>query len=309
MTQYQNNPFAGMTSGDQSIGVRLPYLEDGDYKLKIGKVNVITRRKDKKPFYLIETEVVESNVPARPTGMRCTSMIDLSNADMRGKNITGFLCAVFGYDPTVLPKDSLMAPWVDPNARRNVEWAEYANWSVQENNPLAGAMVGCRVTTIQTVGTGDDFSVHQWIPMALMIIGPMQVARPSSSALPQGPAPAGAQNWGPPAGPGGTVQAPAPAAAWGPPPAQGGAPAAPGNGGWGPPAAPVGQPAPQGGQPGFGPPGPPAGPQPGFGPPAGAPAGMPAGAPASGPGFGPPAQGGVAPGQPSFGPWGQNQPR
>lgn len=282
---YSNNPFAGMTSGDQSIGVRYPYLEDGDYKLKIHKAVVRGRSK---PFYIIEHEVIESNVPSRPPGMRCCSFIDLSNKDMRGKNVTGFLCAVFGVDPTQLPKDSAVAPWVDQNAGRNVEWAEYANWSVQENNPLAGAQVGCRVQTTQTQA-GDDFSVHNWTPLAMMTIGPVvqpRAPRQQQPQLPQGPAPAGAGNWGPP----GAGQMPA-----------GGAPQ---GGGWGPPQQP-GQAPGNGAAPAWGPPGPgvaqPQQPQgPAFGPPGGAPAPQ----PAQQPNFGPPPQGG-------FGgtPWGGGQSR
>lgn len=274
---YNQNPFAGMTSGDQSIGVRYPYLEDGDYKLKIHKTVVRGRQK---PFYIIEHEVIESNVPSRPPGMRCCSFIDLSNKDMRGKNVTGFLCAVFGVDPTQLPKDSVVAPWVDQNAGRNVEWAEYANWSVQENNPLAGAQVGCRVVTVQTQATGDDFSVHQWVPMSLMTIGPVVQRAPKQPQLPSGPAPAGAANWGPPGA--------------------GQMPQQPQGGGWGPPGGPAGQPQPQPPQqpqgPAFGPPGGAPGQQPAFGPPAGG-GGYPAGPPTGGaPNFGPPAPGGFGPG-------------
>jgi hypothetical protein len=188
MNQYAMNPFAGMTSGDQSGFARNPFLgggenEDpieGDYKLRLLRVATAQR----KPLYVIETEILESNQPLRPAGMRCVSMIDLANVDLRGRNIAGFLSAVFGHDPTTLQKDSTVTPWDGQT------WGEYAAWSVREDNPLAGREVGCRVQPIKTKA-GGDFSLHVWVPMQLMTV-PARARQQSFAAVPPPPQPPGA---------------------------------------------------------------------------------------------------------------------
>jgi hypothetical protein len=182
---YAMNPFAGMTSGDQSAGTRYPFLGgdkddpfDGDYKLVIHTTAVRGRNK---PFYVIEVEVVESNQPRRPVGMRCSCFIDLTNVDLRGRNISGFISAVYGVDPTTLVKDSTTTPW------DGKEWGDYANWSVGGTNPFAGMKVGCRVQTIETKA-GNDFSAHNWVPYAQMVVPERTfVQQPPRQAVPQQP--------------------------------------------------------------------------------------------------------------------------
>lgn len=275
---FRANPFEGMTSGDQSVGERLPFLDDGDYKLRIQKT--VIRGRDK-PYFISELEILDSNVPTRPKGMRCVSFVaDLTNASMRGKNIAGYITAVFGFDPAQLPKDSVVAPWIDPSAGRNVSWGEYAPWVAGEENPFAGREVGCRVRTILTQETKSEFSQHIWVPIQMMVIPPhphVSDRKPKSQAAPAGAPGATPGAWGPPGGPAQHV--------------------APGGGPWQPPGQgtpPPGQPQP-GGQPApFGGAGYPQG-----APPAGAPPAGPGPAPWASPpaGFPQPPQGAPQPGQ------------
>lgn len=224
MNQFAGNPFAGMTSGDQSSGTRYPFLggggdnEDpieGDYKLLIKRVALRGRQK---PYYVVEVLIEESNQPQRPVGMMCSCFTDATNVDMRGKNICGFLSAAFGVDPTTLEKDSLTTPW-DGQA-----WADYVPWSYSDENPLAERRVGCRVQTT-TTKAGNPFSVHNWVPYDMMIVPARTFAQPRQAPAQQGipqtgfgqtgafapPPPPSQISGGGAAGPGPSFAAPAPA--------------------------------------------------------------------------------------------------
>jgi hypothetical protein len=170
-------------------------------------------------LFIIETEVRESNNPNRPPGMVCSSFIDLSNRDLAGRHIAGFVTAVHGYDPERLPKDSPVAPWVEPATGRQMQWGEYAAHAAHDNNPWAGREVGCTVTTIDTKA-GDDFSLHKWKPAATMVVGPMRAA--AAPVAPQAAAPGASWGVAPGAPPPAAPQMAAPATPnWGAPPAQG----------------------------------------------------------------------------------------
>lgn len=303
---YGQNPFAGITSGDQAGGARYPFLGgdkgdplNGDYKLSIHQIVIRGRSK---PNYIVEVDILESNQPQRPAGMRCVCFIDIHNADTRGKHLCGLICAIYGYDPLTLPKDSAVAPWTDliNGQQVNVPWDQYIQWSCSDQNPFANRKVGCTVRTIETA-QGNDFSLHNWKPFDTMIIpaaAPFAVAAAARVAAPATPAMA----------PGGFAPPPgAPAPGFGPPAGQQpgfGAPVGPAPGYVPGPVSQQGfqpqpgfAPAPQQPQPGYAPAPqqgyaqPPQQPQPGFGAP-------PNGAPQQ-PGFGPPAAA----------PWGQQPPR
>jgi hypothetical protein len=305
---YGQNPFSGITSGDQAGGARYPFLGgdkgdplNGDYKLNIHQIVIRGRGK---PNYIVEVDILESNQPQRPPGMRCVCFIDITNADTRGKHLCGLISSIYGYDPLTLPKDSAVAPWTElVNGQQvNVAWADYIQWSCSEQNPFANRKVGCNVRTTETAA-GNDFSLHTWIPYDKMIIpaaAPITVARPvpqmqqpmqlqGGGFAPPGSAPGFAPA---PQQPGFAPQQPQPS--FGPPQQPGFAPqqpqpsfGPPQQPGFGPTFGPVPQqpqpgfaPAPQQPQPGFAPasqqPQPgfapaPQQPQPGFGPPTSAP--------------------------------------
>ena len=218
---FNANPFAGMTSGDQT-GSRRPYLEDGYYKLLI-QANKYKPARSGKQLYITEVRITASNVAARPVGMECSCFIDMGNMDMRGKNLSALASAVYGFDPKKLPKDSVIAPWNDPQYQRPLRWDEYALMSIGDNQPWVGREVGCHVTTIDTKG-GGEFSLHEWAPAEGFVIPApapqvQQAAPPPGAQLGQQPyippgqsPPAG---WAPAQQPPATVAAPTPG--WTPP--------------------------------------------------------------------------------------------
>lgn len=268
MNMPMGNPF-DVTSGDQSIGARRPYLLDGDYKLEIERCTVKGRND---PDYLIEVKVLESNVPDRPTGFQAVIFIDMSNRDMFGKHVCALIASVFGTDPMTLPKNSQTPPW-DPQQ----PWSGYIGWSVSEQNPFAKKQIFCNVTSVWTQ-KNTPFTLHTFSPIGLKQISAVRQVGPAFEAsqqrqqgmqaaagAPAGAAPGGFVMPGAPAGAnpfgGGAPGFAAPMAQPGMPPQGFGAP---GMAPMPPAGMPMGQPAPLGG----------------FQPPAGAPA--PQGAPPAG---------------------------
>jgi hypothetical protein len=201
-----------MTSGDASAQ-RLPYLLDGAFKLRITGIKFKPARTGKQ-LYFIETEILESNNAQRPVGMRVSSCIDLSNVDMRGPNMSQFIAAVHGFDPSQLQRDSTVAPWADPQTRQPMPWGHYGKESLHESNPWAGREVGVYVETIAKQSDGKPFARHTWVPAARMSVP----AAPQMPAPPQG----GQPGFPPPQGGQQGFQPPQGGQQWSPPPGQGG---------------------------------------------------------------------------------------
>ena len=227
------NPFAGMTSGDQSGSARHPFLSgekegdsyNGSYRLKVVGLKFLETRAHKM-FYIIEAEIQESNQPDRPPGMVCSVFIDLGNRDTGPKHLAGFLASVFGYDPLQLPKDSPVAPWADPSGQAP-SWESVAQASIDPSQPLVGRELGCTVVQIKT-GQGKPWSLHTWSPIGNFVIPPsvppLLFPNPVKGGAPAGVAPP--PGWGPPpAGAPQVMAGPPPASAI---PAQAGYPPQPG---------------------------------------------------------------------------------
>lgn len=240
---YDANPFAGMTSGEQIRSY--PFLgtldKDGPpvkgaYKLRLQAIKY-KKINSGTTHLIIEVLVTESNQVLRPAGMVCSIFIKQGTV-MSGPNNVAFVAAVLGMNPTALPKDSTHAPWADQRVGRHMAWSEYANEAIQPENPWANREVGCFAEPIKTKA-GDDHTRMDWTPIAEMVV-------------PATPAPAPEQPPAPlPFNPGAMPGAfgPPPGAFGAPPPAgwqsAPGAPPVGPAGSWGQPPAPMGYP-PQG---------------------------------------------------------------
>jgi hypothetical protein len=222
---YNQNPFAGITSGDQS-NQRHPFLEDGDYKLKISGIKLLNARSGK-THYIIEGDILASNNPLCPPGMRVSCFINMSNKDMASKHCSAFVASVFGHEPASLPKDTPHAPWTDTQTGQQMPWAYYLEMSVSDAQPWVGADAAVNVRTIGTQN-GGEFSLHTWHPAATFVIPAM--AAPSQHAQQAAPPPPQVGGTHPSAW-GGQPQQQPQQAPWGAvPPTQPGFP--PQGGGW-----------------------------------------------------------------------------
>lgn len=276
------NPFAMLNNADPTGGSGAPLYLDGMYIVRLERIAMVESRKGK-TLYIVEGFILQSTCPQRPAGTNAASMIDMSNQDMRDKNLKKFLVAALGGDP----RDERHKGPVAPDGR---SWEEHAVASISDRQPFKGIELGVYAHTIQTKSE-SDFTICDYMPVAMIQPRIQAALAAGAGAPPQGAPGVGTPNGAPQGAPGGY-----------PPGGPGGQP------GYGPP---------QGAPPGFGPPqgAPPGGPggPPGFGPPQG----MPPGGPGGPPGYGPPQ--GTPPGAPGMAPgmapppnqgwpqWGQGQ--
>lgn len=176
----QEDPFSGLDTA-MPEGQRGEFFEEGSFHVRIEKTSMITSRKGK-TLYTIETEVITSDCPEQPAGTRCTAMVDMSNKDMRDKNLLNFLAAVMGYDPGTFARGTL--PPVGGS------WSNLARITLGADQPLRGRELAVRVVTRDT-RSGGEFNDLGWLPKHMLAIGAMRAPKPE---------PSGAQGWGEPAG-------------------------------------------------------------------------------------------------------------
>lgn len=192
-------------------GQRGEFFEEGAFHVRLEKVSMINSRKGK-TLYTIECEVIASDNPDQPAGTRCTAMVDMTNRDMRDKNLLTFLAAVMGYDPGTFPRGTL--PPVGGS------WSNLARMTLGRDQPLRGRELAVRVVTRDT-RAGGEFNDLGWLPKNLLNIGAMRAPKQVEAS---------AGGWGAPLN--GTGMPNGAQAAWGPNPG----------------AGPAGAWAPQGGQ-------------------------------------------------------------
>jgi hypothetical protein len=202
-------------------GQRGEFFEEGSFHVRIEKTTMIKSRKGK-TLYTIECEVTASDSPEQPAGTRCTAMVDMSNKDMRDKNLLNFLAAVMGYDPGTFPRGAL--PPVGGS------WSNLARLTLGNDQPLRGRELAVRVVQRET-RAGGEFNDLGWLPKPMLAIGAMRAPKPAEA-----PTVGSQQGWG---ASNGSPNGAAPG--WGPKPGAGPA------GAWVPQA----QPAPQGWNPAF----------------------------------------------------------
>ncbi len=125
------------------------YFLPGQYLVEITKVHMIQSRK-REDMFIIETVVIESDVPGRPKGSRPSQLIKLSNDAAMG-NIKSFLAAVMNEE--------------DPDSIGEDEWEATGELVVSEENPLAGIRVYLNCVDMVTK-SGGEFTLHNWGPLA-----------------------------------------------------------------------------------------------------------------------------------------------
>lgn len=199
--QQAEDPFAGLDTA-MPEGQRGEFFEEGSFHIRIEKVTVIQSRKNKQ-LYTIECEVIQSDCPEQPAGTRCTGMVDLSNRDMRDKNLLTFLSACMGYDPGTFARGTL--PPVGGS------WSNLARMTVGADQPLRGRELAVRVVARET-RAGGEFTDLGWLPKHMLAIGAMRAPKPVENE----PGAAFGQEWG-----GQNAQANGAQAAWGPNPGAG----------------------------------------------------------------------------------------
>lgn len=153
----QDDLFSGIDTASVK-GQRLPYLlpkvdvvdgEPGLYVVEIEAIKIV-RTREKRVYYCAEFLIVESNVEARPPGLKCSWMTDMA-IDMGPINVKRFLGALDGRTD-------------EDDIDRNVK-GDDARLSVDASQPFSGCQVFVQVRTILTKGKKENFSEHRWEPV------------------------------------------------------------------------------------------------------------------------------------------------
>lgn len=123
------------------------YFNPGKYLVEVIAVKTIKSRKNM-DLYIVECEILDSDVADRPTGSRASWVVNLAQDAAMG-NIKAFLAAANGIDPS------------DEDAVQREITEEVADLSYADENPVAGVKLGLQVTLVKT-RAGTDFSRHFW---------------------------------------------------------------------------------------------------------------------------------------------------
>ncbi|MCC6808563.1 MAG: hypothetical protein IT381_14150 [Deltaproteobacteria bacterium] len=102
----------------------------------------------KKDSFIIEVEVVESNVPQCPPGYIASISFDDKYEDSYFSNVKGFLCACTGEEPEAIGLEDWQA-------------------SYQPDQPLSGALFCCTVREQPTKDGKGVFTLHVCTPSPL----------------------------------------------------------------------------------------------------------------------------------------------
>lgn len=139
--------YGGVKDVDAS-GNRNPYFQAGNYTVRIVKVREHTSRPPKsEPFYIIDAEILKSDVEELRPGTVCSQMIKV-NQDMGIINIKRFLLATNG---------------LDPENKDNNEFIEESTViNSVENGTENGRILGLRCYMTETQSK-NEFTVHQWV--------------------------------------------------------------------------------------------------------------------------------------------------
>ena len=139
--------YGGVKDADAS-GNRNPYFLAGNYTVKIVKVREHTSRPPKnEDYYIIDAEILKSDVEELRVGTVCSQMIKISQ-DMGIINIKRFLLATNG---------------LDPENKDNNEFIEESTVvNSVENGTENGRILDLRCYMTETQNK-NEFTVHQWV--------------------------------------------------------------------------------------------------------------------------------------------------
>lgn len=157
--------FAGIRDATQGSGGR--YFMPGTYKVKIVQVfQKVSRPPKKKDLVIIEAEILESDVPARPKGSRWSQVMNFTDHEAAPGNFKQFICATMGVDADDDDAVEELDKKHMPKGGSPGDGIQYlCDAAVEEKgkdaNPLAGFVMPLVCANVQTKA-GGDFTTHRW---------------------------------------------------------------------------------------------------------------------------------------------------
>ena len=137
------------------------YFLPGQYTVRIEGVKTVRSQKNRKDYWIVETTILESSNPERPSNSHASQVVDIGNV-MGPVNIKAFVAAASGLDATQADvNDRLIDTWEElAGSRMSIE--EICELCCDEDtNPLGGLVMPLECQNIKTRG-GGDFTKHFW---------------------------------------------------------------------------------------------------------------------------------------------------
>jgi len=155
-------------TGESKVSKSGSYFEEGSYKIKIKVAKLIISQEDKTPFFIIETEVLESTNDKIKPGAERSQVIDMDNV-MGQPNAKSFIAAVSGVDASNENAAALVSRYWSKKLGQEISFDQICELCVSDANPLEGTVMDLecyvrRNKKPRADGTFGTFTKHNWLP-------------------------------------------------------------------------------------------------------------------------------------------------
>ncbi len=137
--------FHGVKEKDAG-GLRQPYFLPGNYVVRVSQV-ITKMGRGNKPLFIVEAEILESDVPERAAGSSASYIINLQN-DMGLVNVKRFVAAT----QNIALNDKEAMDEIDEQA---------CEFIVGPDQPCAGQVLEVNCYLVDTKA-GGKYTVHDW---------------------------------------------------------------------------------------------------------------------------------------------------
>lgn len=143
------------------------WFKKGRYRVKVTAVKSIESQEDSTPFYVIETNVLESNNPDIHVGDERSQVIDMTTANGPG-NVKVFIAAASGVDPVMDDATAKVEKVWSEVLGQESSLEEICELSFSKDNPLGGDELELECVEVPTRAKENKpaglFTKHNWIP-------------------------------------------------------------------------------------------------------------------------------------------------
>jgi len=157
-------------TGEAKVSKSGNYFEEGRYKVKIKAVKALISQEDKTPYFIIETQVLESTCEKIKKDTERSQVIDMSKV-MGQPNVKAFIAAVSGVDPSNEEAAALTcAHWKKKLGGMDLSFDNICELCVDEKTNILENVVmdlECYVRRNKNArpdGTFGVFTKHNWLP-------------------------------------------------------------------------------------------------------------------------------------------------
>jgi len=147
---------------DASVSKSGQYFKPGHYKVKIKAVKMTkSQAAPSQMFFIIETEVLESDNPDISPGSERSQVIDMSNV-MALPNVKAFVAAASGVEPTSETVNEEVEKYWSDLMGEHISFDVLCDRLVSDSNPLEGLEMFLECINIVTKKEKKDFTKHMW---------------------------------------------------------------------------------------------------------------------------------------------------